>query len=171
MSKPICLGFELTKAVSLHRVKKTQIFSHHNNTHSALLLLQVSHTWSTLPLSTSPSCRMHRRYTVEEVFDAIASSSSLTNHHRCSISAFVPPAQSRGRCTITAPSRSRCIFFFEQPSPTSTIPFHSVCLHRRCTAPSRRLFQCRCRWHCLCLIMFLCMFIFTFWVVFGFALI
>jgi len=117
MSKPICLGFELTEAISFLRVKKTQMFSHYNTTHSALLLLLwAPHTWSTLPLRASPLCCLHRRCTVKEVSGATASSSSSTNHHRCS-RAFVPPASL----------------------------FRSIRLHRRCTAPSRRLFRCRYR--------------------------
>jgi len=45
MSKSICLGFELTEAVSLRRVKKTQIFSHLSSKCSALfLLLRASRT-------------------------------------------------------------------------------------------------------------------------------
>ncbi|QCE06019.1 hypothetical protein DEO72_LG9g1028 [Vigna unguiculata] len=117
MSKPICLGFELSEAISFHRVKKTQIFSHRSSTHSALLLLRSLHTRSTLPLRASPSYRLHRHCTVKEVSGVTTSSSSSTNHHRYFVAAFVPPAPSRGRCTTTASSRSRCIF--EQPSPTS----------------------------------------------------
>jgi len=101
MSKPICLGFELTEAISFRRVKKTQIFSHRSNTHSALLLLLwAPHTWSTLPLRASPSCRLHRhcrggfrRHCIFFFFDQ---PSSL---FRCDV---------RSACTVEGPLRYHC---------------------------------------------------------------
>jgi len=111
MSKPICLGFELTEAISFLRVKKTQMFSHCSTTHSALLLLLwASHTWSNLPLRTSPLCCLHRRCTVKEVSGTTASSSSSTNHHRCSVGAFfLHRCSVQSACTVVAPPLHRTV--------------------------------------------------------------
>jgi len=128
MSKPIFLGFELIKVVSLCRVKKTQIFSHRSNKRFALLLLRVCPAHL---LHSSTACQPFMSPAPLRRFPA-----PLHLLLRPTIT-IVLPELSRGRCTVIAPSWSWCIFFFfQQPSPSSTALFCSIRLHA--IAPHRR---------------------------------